>query len=234
MVVAGCAIAILLDRAIRGGIGFNPFNPALLALVGLMLCFPAPMTTWSPPNGLFAAAPDGVTATAPLGVVKLELLTKGTALAARGVSLLDALVGRLPGGVGETAAIALVLGGGFLLWRGCIAWQIPLSFMGTVAALAAGAAAISPERFPGAGFHLLTGGLILGAFFMATDRATSPATARGMVLYGCGCGVLTWGIRSYSVFPEGVAFGILLMNMLTPLIDLYTRPRISEESTGQA
>jgi electron transport complex protein RnfD len=234
MVVAGCAIAILLDKVLRGGLGFNPFNPALLACACLLLCFPVSMSTWSPPTGLFTAAPDGVTAASPLGAVKVELLTKGTALAARGVNLLDGLVGRLPGGVGETSAIALALGGLFLIWRGSIAWQIPVSFMGAVAMLAAGTAAVDPGRFPGAGFHLLTGGLVLGAFFMASDRATSPATARGQLLYGCGCGVLTWCIRSYSVYPEGVGFGILLMNALTPLIDLYTRPRIVEELTDQA
>jgi electron transport complex protein RnfD len=192
------------------------------------------MTTWSPPTGLFAAAPDAVTAATPLGEVKMELLTKGTALAAGGVNLLDGLMGRIPGSAGETSVLALALGGVFLLWRGIITWHIPASFLGSVAALAAVLSAVDPARFPGAGFHLVTGGLVLGALFMATDYVTSPVTSRGMLVYGAGCGLLTWLIRSFGGYPEGVSFAILHMNMLTPLIDTYTRPRVFCEGKVRA
>jgi electron transport complex protein RnfD len=130
--------------------------------------------------------------------------------------------------------IALLIGGAFLLWRGIITWHIPASFLGSVAALAAVLSAVDPARFPGAGFHLVTGGLVLGALFMATDYVTSPVTPRGMLIYGAGCGLLTWLIRSFGGYPEGVSFAILLMNMLTPLIDTYTRPRVFGEVKARA
>ena len=152
----------------------------------------------------------------------MELLAKGTALAAGSIPLLDGLVGRVPGSVGETSAIALLLGGAFLLWRGSITWHVPVSFLCSVAAFAAVFSSLNPGRFPGAGFHLVAGGLVLGALFMAT--VTAPVTPRGMLIYGTGCGVLTWMIRSFGVYPEGVSFAILLMNMFTPLIDVSTRP----------
>jgi Na+-translocating ferredoxin:NAD+ oxidoreductase subunit D len=233
LVLVGCAVAIFLGKLVFGGLGWNPFNPALVARVFLLISFPVQMTTWSPPLGLFSAAPDAVTAATPLGAVKMELLTKGTALAAGGTSLLDGLVGRLPGSAGETSVLALALGGAFLLWRGIITWHIPASFLGAVAALAAALHAVDPARFPGAGFHLVTGGLVLGALFMATDYVTSPVTPRGMLVYGAGCGLLTWLIRSFGGYPEGVSFAILLMNMLTPLIDTCTRPRVFGEVTAR-
>ena len=205
LVVVGCAVAIFLARLVFGGLGFNPFHPVLLARVFLLTAFPVQMTTWSPPAGLFASAPDAVTAASPLGAVRVELLTRGSALAAGSFNLLDGLVGRIPGSVGETSVVALALGGAFLLWRGVITWHVPVSFLGSVAALAALLSAAAPSRFPGAGFHLVTGGLVLGALFIATDGGTSPATPRGMLIYGAGCGVLTWLIRSFGVYPEGVS-----------------------------
>jgi len=229
LVVVGCAVAIFFGKLVRGGLGFNPFNPALVARTFLLISFPVRMTTWSPPSGLFGSVADAVTAATPLGEVRVELLKKGTALAAGGVSLLDGLVGRIPGSVGGTSVIALAIGGAFLLWRGIITWHIPVSFLGSVAVLAAVLSAHDPAHFPGAGFHLVTGGLMLGALFMATENLTAPASPRGMLIYGAGCGLLTWLIRSFGAYPEGVAFAILLMNMLTPLIDVYTRPNLSGE-----
>ncbi len=224
VVLVGCAAAILLGRLLSAFLGFNPLNPVVVALVFLMLIFPTEMAAWSPPTGLFAAAPDGVTAPAPLAEVKSELLTKGTATSAARLDLLDALIGRVPGGSGETSVLALALGGAFLLWRRRITWHVPASFLGGVAALAAVFSAIAPGRFSGAGFHLLSGGLVLGAFFLASAVGTAPATARGRLVYGAGCGLLTWLIRSFGSPPDGVAFAILLMNLCTPAIDLYTRP----------
>ena len=126
------------------------------------------------------------------------------------MSLLDGLVGRLPGSVGETSVLALALGGAFLLWRGVITWHVPAALLGSVAALAAAFSAVDPARFAGAGFHLVTGGLVLGALFMATDYVTSPLAPRGMLVYGAGCGLLTWLIRTFGGYPEGVSFAILL------------------------
>lgn len=223
MVVVGSAVAIFLGKLVSGGRGFNPFNPALVARVLLLICFPVPMTTWSPPTGLFASAPDAITTATPLGAVQMELRSKGTALAAGGVSLLDGFMGRIPGSVGETSMIALLLGAGFLLWRGIITWQIPAAFIGSVAALAGVFSTVDPSRFPGAGFHLVTGGLILGAFFMVTDHVTSLVSPRGMLIFGAGCGLFTWLIRSCGCYPEGVSFAIVLMNMLAALTDTYTR-----------
>jgi electron transport complex protein RnfD len=230
MVVAGSALAIALARLVFAGLGFNPFHPVLLARVTLLISFPVQMTTWSPPAGLFASAPDAVTAASPLGAVRVGLLTKGSVLTAGDFNLLDGLVGRIPGSIGETSVVALALGGAFLLWRGIITWHVPAAFLGSVAALAAVLSAAAPSRFPDAGFHLVTGGLVLGALFIATDGGISPAAPRGMLIYGAGCGALTWVIRSFGVYPEGVSFAILLMSMLTPLIDTYTRPRVVGEA----
>jgi electron transport complex protein RnfD len=234
MVLVGAAVAIFLGKLVFGGLGHNPFNPALVARVFLLISFPVQMTTWSPPTGLFASPPDAITAATPLGEVKMELLTKGTALSAAGVNLLDGVVGRISGSAGETSVVALAIGGAFLLWRGIISWHIPASFLGSVAALAAVFSAADPARYPGAGFHLVTGGLVIGALFMATDYVTSPVTPRGMLVYGAGCGLLTWLIRSFGGYPEGVSFAILLMNMMTPLIDTATRPRVFGEGKSRA
>lgn len=230
IILVGCAVATICGQLVFPGLGVNPFSPALVARVVLLTGFPAQMTNWSSPGGLFRAAPDAIRAITPLGEVRMELLAKGTALAAGRMDLLDGLMGRIPGSVGETSVMALALGGAFLLWRGIISWHIPVSFLGSVAVLAAVGSALDPARFPGAGFHLVTGGLALGALFMATGHDSSPATARGMLLYGAGCGLMTWMIRSWGVYPEGVSIAILLMNMFTPLIALYTRPSLSMES----
>ncbi len=224
LVVAGCAVASACAKLVFRGLGSSPLNPALVARVVLLVCFPAQMTNWSPPGGLFSAAPGATRALSPLDEVGRGLLAHGTALAAGRLDLLDGLIGRIPGSVGETSVIALALGGAFLLWRGIISWHIPVAFLGSVAALAAISSAIDPARFPGAGFHLVTGGLALGAFFMATDSDASPASPRGMLVYGAGCGLLTWMIRSWGGYPEGVPVAILLMNMFTPLIVLYFPP----------
>jgi electron transport complex protein RnfD len=159
---------------------------------------------------------------------------KGTALAAQNLNLLDALIGRIPGSLGETSALVLLGGGIFLLWRRIITWHIPVSYLATVAAVAALAHAANPDRFPGAGFQLVTGGLLLGAFFMATDYVTSPVTPRGMLIFGAGCGFLTILIRFFGGYPEGVSFAILLMNMCVPLIDTYTQPRVFGEVKRRA
>jgi electron transport complex protein RnfD len=218
--LVGCAAAVLLERLVRVRFRRAPLHPVLGARALLLLCFPGPMTSWSVPGGLFAAAS---------GAVRADQLAQGPAVVARGVSLLDGLVGRVPGGIGETSVIALAAGGLFLLRRGVICWQVPAAFVGSELLLAAAGSWIAPGRFPGAGVHLVSGGLLLGAVFLAADAASAPAAPRGRLLFGAGCGLLTWLIRSFGWYPAGVPFGILLASSFTPLIDLYTLPGGADE-----
>ncbi|MDB4285369.1 RnfABCDGE type electron transport complex subunit D [bacterium] len=234
MVVVGAFVAVFIGKQVFGGLGYNPFNPALVSRVFLLISFPVQMTTWSRPAPFFSSGTDAVTAASPLGEVKMELLTKGTALAAQKLTLVDALMGNIPGSAGETSALALLLGGLFLIRRKIITWHIPFSFLVTVAAISALCNALDPSRYPGPSFNLLTGGLIIGAFFMATDYVTSPVSPKGMLIFGFGCGFLTMAIRYWGGYPEGVSFAILLMNMCVPLIDTYMQPRVFGEEKSRA
>lgn len=207
----GSLLAIGLGKQLFGGLGFNPFNPALVARVALLIGFPSLMTSWVVPNpGNFAAC-DAMTGATPLGA-------QGEAVA----SLSDLFVGNVGGCLGETSALALLIGGLFLLARKLINWQVPAAFIGTVALISGIAHAINPALTPPALYHVLAGGLMIGAFFMATDMVTSPMTARGALIFGFGCGLITAVIRIWGGYPEGVSFSILFMNALTPLIDRYT------------
>jgi len=165
----------------------------------------------------------------PLGHVKTEW-SRGIgaieALRSYNYSYLDAFLGREAGSLGETSALALLIGGIYLMARHTITWHIPVSFIVTVYVLAAVFNAVNPEHFAPPLFHVLAGGLILGAFFMATDPVSSPVTPRGQLVFGIGCGILTWNIRTFGGYPEGVMFSILLMNCAVPLIDYYFRPRV--------
>lgn len=226
LVLAGCFIAIVLAKQLFGGLGYNPFNPALVARVFLLISFPVPMTRWVLPQG--PATPlDATTGATPLGLVA-EALSRGQQI--------DSIAGQLPGtttlllglrggSLGEVSCLALLLGGLYLLWRGVIRWQIPVAFIATVFAISAVAHLLAPSACAPPLFHVLGGGLFLGAFFMATDMVTSPITRRGMLIFGVGCGVITAVIRLWGGYPEGVSFAILLMNAATPLIDRYVRPR---------
>ena len=140
--------------------------------------------------------------------------------------MLNYMLGDMAGSVGEVSAIALIIGGLYLLWRKCISWHIPVAFIGTVAVFAGILHAVNPETNMPVMFHVLSGGLMLGAIFMATDMVTSPITKKGMLIFGVGCGLLTMIIRRWGGYPEGVSFSILLMNAVTPLIDRATRPRV--------
>jgi len=225
LVLIGCLVAIGLAKVIYGGLGCNPFNPALVARVFLLISFPVPMTRWAVPGGPGTPL-DAATGATPLGAVK-EAVTLGRTVADAGAGApLDLLVGRTGGSFGEVSALALLLGGLFLLWRGHIRWQIPVGFLGATALITGVFWRIDPARYADPLFHMLAGGLMLGAFFMATDMVTSPVTRRGMLIFGVGCGVLTAVIRLWGGYPEGVSFAILLMNAATPLIDRYVRPRV--------
>lgn len=211
--VIGSFFAIIVVKQLFGGLGQNFMNPALAARAFLLAAWPMSMTTgWVVPF-------DGVTSATPLQVLR------GMA-SARLPETWELLVGMRAGALGETSAVALLLGGFYLLWKGVIDWRIPGCFIGTVA-LVTWAFGGSGGLFTGNVLaHTLTGGLLLGAFFMATDYVTSPVTRRGRVVMGIGCGLITALIRLWGGFPEGVSYSILLMNVATPLIDRATLPRV--------
>jgi len=257
MTVLGGIFAIGLGKQVYGGLGYNPFNPALSARIILLISFPLQMTTWIIPlhldqagvglsgvdlyslgqawtlfvSGLNALpqAVDAVTMASPLGYVKTAW-TQGIgvsdALQAYHYSYLDAFIGREAGSLGETSALALLLGGIYLLARHTITWHIPFSFLATVAMLAAIANTVDPNHYTPPLFHLLAGGLMLCAFFMATDPVSSPVTPVGQIVFGVGCGVITWSIRTWGGYPEGAMFAVVLMNCAVPLIDHYCRPKV--------
>jgi len=223
----GGVIAIGLGKMIYGGLGYNPFNPALVGRVALLLAFPSALTTWVKPCGPggWAAPVDGMTAATPLGQLAMaggwipeQVLT----VAGNPIGLRECFLGNIGGCLGETSALALLIGGIFLIARRLIRWQVPLGFIGTVAIVTAIAHVAAPDRYAPAAFHLLTGGLFLGAFFMATDMVTSPMGRLGGLIFGIGCGLITSVIRLWGSYPEGVSFSILIMNALTPLIDRWT------------
>ncbi len=220
--IVGSVAAIILTKQIFGGLGFNIFNPALIGRAFVLICWPRAMTTWSEPTAAFVALDAKTTAT-PLGILKEEGLEQLLEVFGDKISLyIKMLLGNTAGSLGEVSAIALLAGGIFLLIRGYITWHIPVSFLGTVAVLA--------WIFGGEGWfngdpiiHLLSGGLMLGAFFMATDYVTCPSLRTGQIIFGIGCGAITLLIRLKGGFPEGVMFAILLMNCFAPIIDRRVR-----------
>ena len=213
MVLIGAVVAIIIGKQIYGGLGHNPFNPALVARVVLLVSWPLQMTQWIAPL-------DGVSTATPLGILKAEGIAK-----LGGVRLFDLFIGNVGGCIGEVSAIALLIGFAYLLWKGYVTWHIPVSYMGTVFVFTGIFWMANPQKYANPLFHLLAGGLVLGACFMATDYVTSPMTLKGQVIFGMGCGILTCVIRLFGGYPEGVSFSILLMNAATPLIDQYTKPK---------
>jgi electron transport complex protein RnfD len=233
MSLLGAAIAILIGKQVYGGLGHNPFNPALVARVVLLISFPVQMTSWTAPAPLTSGF-DAVTTATPLGEMKTAVMLTGKlpALAQSGFG--DYLLGNMGGCLGEVSALALLVGGLYLLYKKIISWHIPISFIATVLVFGGIFWAIAPDKYPNPLFHLVTGGLILGAFFMATDMVTSPVTTRGMLIFGVGCGALTLLIRLFGGYPEGVSFAILLMNAATPLIDRFCCPKIYGQRPAKA
>ena len=243
--VVGGFIAIVVGKQVFGGLGQNLFNPAMVARVALLVSFPVVMTQWVAPQPLFAPAspgfvaglritfaappiPDAIASASLLGHAKTEL--------SRGVDLLQAFaapsaptssaVGLRAGSLGESAALLLLAGGLWLFATGIIGWQIPLGVLAGIAVPAAIGHALDPAHYLSATDHLLAGAAVLGAFFIATDYVTSPNTAAGQLVFGLGIGLLTWIIRSWGGYPEGMAFAVLILNALTPVIDRYLKPRI--------
>ncbi len=224
MVLVGALIAIMFGKHIYGGLGYNPFNPALVARVFLLISFPVAMTSWPRPAPLSFSF-DTVTMATPLGAMKTSLLMTGGIGDAAGMGLSAPFVGNMGGSLGEVSALALIAGGVFLIVRKVITWHIPVCFLATVIAMTGIFWMINPREYASPAFHMVTGGLMLGAFFMATDYVTSPVTNKGMMIFGVGCGAITVFIRLFGGYPEGVSFAILLMNAVTPIIDRYTKPR---------
>jgi electron transport complex protein RnfD len=221
----GAAIAILIGKQVYGGLGYNPFNPALVARVVLLISFPVQMTSWTAPAPLGSGI-DAVTTATPLGEMQMAVMLTGKLPEMATSGFANYFLGNMGGSLGEVSALALLLGGLFLLYKKIITWHTPFSFIATVVIVSGIFWLIDPTKYPNPLFHLITGGLILGAFFMATDMVSSPVTYKGMLIFGSGCGLLTVLIRLFGGYPEGVSFAILLMNAATPLIDRYTRPKI--------
>ena len=217
LVVVGGAFAMIFVKALCGGLGQNIFNPALAARALMMLIYPVGLTRY---EGL-----DGVTAATPLHHMVMPALPEET--------LLDMFLGRCPGSIGEVSALALLIGGGYLVWRKVISVRTPAAYIGTVAVLTL-VFSKTGQPIDWMLYSLFSGGLMLGAIFMATDYATSPATPVGQVLYGIGCGALTVFFRYFGLFPEGVTYAILIMNAFVWFIDRHTAMRRFGTGKGAA
>lgn len=225
MVLVGAVVAMVLGKHVYGGLGNNPFNPALVARVFLLVSFPTAMTSWPIPT--FSQL-DGVTAATPLGVLK----TEGVEAAYHGVTYLQLFFGNVGGCIGETSVVAILLGAAVLFWKRIITWEIPIVFIATVFVITGLAYLFDPASYADPLFHILSGGLMLGAFFMATDMVTTPISRKGMIIFGLGCGIITSVIRLWAGYPEGVSFSILMMNAFTPAIDRHFKPQVFGETGG--
>ena len=216
IVVIGALVAIGIAKMSYGGLGNNPFNPALVARVFLLISFPVQMTSWPVPVPFNTQYLDAATGATPLKSMNFGEIPQ----------LWDLLIGNIGGSMGEVSGIALLIGFAYLLIRKVITWHIPVSILATVAAFIYILHLADPiNRIIPPHIYILTGGLLLGAIFMATDYATSPMTKTGMLIYGVGIGVLTVIIRITGSYPEGVSFAILIMNGVTPLINSYIKPK---------
>lgn len=239
MAFLGGVVAIGIGKLIWGGLGANLFNPALVGRAFLLATFPIAMTTWTVQQGpaqFFTvhasnlAAPfmqvppvDALSAATPLGQMKFEQ---------QATPLWDLLIGNTGGSLGETSALLLLLGGLYLLLRRGLDWRIPLGIFATAALFCAILQGVDAERYPAPLFTLLSGGMLLGALFMATDPVTSPVTPKGTWLFAIGIGLLVVLIRVFGGFPEGMMYAILLMNAATPLIDRWSQPRVFGRAGG--
>ncbi len=227
IIIIGALIAIGVGKMSFGGLGKNIFNPALVARVFLLISFPVEMTSWPKPAPIINGLTDVITGPTPLGIVK-EGLDAGKTMAELIPELPDymqSLIGQMGGSMGEVSAIALILGGIYMLWKKIISWEIPVSILLTVFVFSGILWLIDPQHYADPLFHLLTGGLMLGAIFMATDMVTSPMTKGGQLVFGFGIGLLTILIRIWGAYPEGVSFAILLMNSAVPLINRGFKPK---------
>lgn len=224
IILIGSFIAIVVGKQVFGGLGQNPFNPALVARVFLLISWPAQMTSWIKPTPIIENFVfDSVSAATPLGQAKTELISHGKIITDFG-NMSGFFLGNIGGSLGEISAAALIIGGIYLIYKKIISWRIPLAYLGSFLVIIVPYWLFFPDKSLNPLIHLVTGGLMLGVFFMATDMVTSPITKKGQIIFGIGCGVLTAVIRLFGGYPEGVSFAILLMNAFVPLIDYYIRP----------
>ncbi|MGC9772692.1 electron transport complex protein RnfD [Fervidobacterium changbaicum] len=229
VLIIGVVFAIAIVKHAFGGLGQNIFNPALAARVFLLVSFPTAMTTWYRPIASFTGwYTDAQTTATPLAILKLQGFSKVMA----DTNYLDLAFGNIGGCIGETSAVLLFIGFLYLVFRKRVKIVIPVTYIGTVLLIASIFYAVNPERFGSPLFHMLAGGLMLGALFMATDMVTSPMTIKGQFIFGLGCGIVTMLIRYFGGYPEGVSLSILLMNSLVPIIDRHTQPRIFGRRKG--
>jgi len=217
MIIIGSLVAIGIAKMSFGGLGNNPFNPALIGRVFLLISFPVEMTTWPVVDTLSTHYLDAQT-----GATILSMIKEGSTTLP---SVLDMFLGNIPGSLGESSALALLIGMGYMLIRKIITWHIPVSIFITVIVFSGILYLADPAVYISPLVHLLSGGLMLGAIFMATDYVTSPMNPRGMWIYGVGIGLITVVIRTWGAYPEGVSFAILIMNGFTPLINFYVKPK---------
>ncbi len=228
--LVGSFVAIVIAKQVFGGLGQNPFNPAAVARVALLIGFAEPMTSWVKPMQGFTNCCNLMTGATPLGEAKMASCTINAEAAfdklQSSESLLSYFIGNMGGSLGETSALAILLGGIGLIVCRLIKWQIPVAMLGTTFLFTWIVNLVAPTLTPGPVFHVLTGGMMIGAFFMATDMVTSPMTHRGAFLFGAMIGLIACVIRIWGGYPEGVSFAIVIMNALVPLIDriCYKRP----------
>lgn len=244
----GAFFAIIIGKQIYGGLGQNLFNPAMLARVALLISFPVQMSTWAnitPINSPAAPGilesldiilgwsdiPDGFIGATILGEIKASTSLSITGMLSNQFSYSHAILGQTRGSLGETSEVLVLAGGLWLMYRRIISWHIPVALLSSTALISALFNFFDPSKYAGPLFHLSSGGVMLGAFFIATDYVTSPASNIGKIIFGVGCGAMIFIIRTWSGFPESVAFAVLFLNALTPLIDRFTKPRIYGRDT---
>ena len=223
IIIIGALVAIGIGKMTFGGLGCNPFNPALVGRIFLLISFPVQMTSW-PEIKQYTAYTDATTAATPLSLMQTAIATGDASVLEQLPSLEEMLLGAMGGSLGEVSALMLLLGTVFMLWKKIITWHIPMSILGTVAVFSTALHLWNPVyAHPLA--VLMSGGLILGACFMATDYVTSPMSHKGQLIYGVCIGLLTVVIRNWGAYPEGMSFAIFTMNAFTPLINTYCKPK---------
>lgn len=231
-VIIGSLVAIGVAKMTFGGLGNNPFNPALVGRVFMLISFPVQMTSWPKPLGFNTSYIDAETGATPLAIIK-EGIKNGESMSQlmeKVPTSMNMLLGNMGGSIGEISALALIIGMIFMLYKKIITWHIPASIVGSIAAFTALLWIINPESNADPMFHILAGGVLLGAIFMATDYVTSPMNTKAMIIYGCGIGIITVIIRVWGAYPEGISFAILIMNAFVPLMNTYIKPkRFGEE-----
>jgi len=223
IIIIGAMIAIGVGKMSFGGLGQNPFNPALVGRVFLLISFPLPMTSWPVNANLI----DGTTGATPLALIK-ESIKNGIPLSELSTQIpgySDLFLGNISGSLGEVSALLLLVGFAYLLFRKVITWHIPVSVLGSIFIFTTILWMSNPEIYTDPCFQILTGGAMLGAIFMATDMVTSPMSKWGQIIFGAGIGIITVCIRLWGVYPEGISFAILIMNAFTPLINRYMKPK---------